>query len=445
MMSERILVNNEQAPQTNRFIVSIGALIAVASISSAFAGTYRLLAMKAVMTFFGNRNATIAAKSHGFVPVFFAVTGTLIVAAFLGRMAQRSHTSQLGLSAVADAVDGQGNGPSLPRTLLRSLATWIAISSLGSLGRESAISEVGGSLGAAGARKLRLPIPDLAAAGMAAAFAAAYHAPFAACLYVLELFVKRPRRRLILHLMASAAISHAISIGVFRRASIFREADDPLTVEAFTRSIAVALFVVVVIAIFLKLRSLLASFSAKSFVQPYRMRAYLLTFVFASIAGATVALVPLSAGNGMEAIRASLPTTTIGMGLALAFGKLAATSASLASGAPGGMFSPAMAIGAGAAIVCIHVLQGWQLTTNTGYWDAMIPAMAVAVAIAMRAPFTAIVVVAELCGDVRVLPLTTFAVAIGVGTHWALKKIIRSKTTFRLPNSRTVTVDSESG
>ena len=126
-----------------------------------------------------------------------------------------------------------------------------------------------------------------------------------------------------------------------------------------------------------------------------------------------VSFVPLSAGNGMEAIRSSATGATVGVGFALLLGKLAATATALESGAPGGLFSPAMAVGAGGAILTFHAFNGLGLTFD-GRWDAMIAAMAAAVAVATDAPFTAIVVVAELTGDYRAMPIISLAVGVAL-------------------------------
>jgi CIC family chloride channel protein len=76
-------------------------------------------------------------------------------------------------------------------TLLKSLASFIAIGSGGSLGREGPLIQFGGAIGNFVGDRLHVNTRDmriLIAAGTAAGFAAAYNTPFAAVLFVIEAF-----------------------------------------------------------------------------------------------------------------------------------------------------------------------------------------------------------------------------------------------------------------
>src|SRR5690606_11400593 len=117
--------------------------------------------------------------------VVAGVVGVLLVAAaLLGRQAARRHR-HLGITAVAASARGEAHEPSMIATLVRSSGTWLASAGMVPVGRESAILETGGAFGSlAGRRVGRRAV--LAPAGIAAAFAAAYHAPIAGVIYVEE-------------------------------------------------------------------------------------------------------------------------------------------------------------------------------------------------------------------------------------------------------------------
>lgn len=401
------------------------AAVVVGAIASAFANTYRLALLWFVEWVFGSKDATVAARDRPQWVVVVSVTGGLVLATVLGRLARR-RTENLGLPAIAAAARGIDTVPSFPGSLTRATGTWIAMGTMGSLGREAAISEVGGSFGATFARRLRLPVPEMTVAGVAAAFAAAYHAPLAGVVYVLELVLRKhgeralPNRRMLAPVVLGSAVGHLVSVVVFHRPQVFPTPESPLSITSAGHALVVAIPSLAAALLFLRIRKQLHAIgrSEGSRVETRRYRKLLLapwpkTVILALVSGLVVSFVPLSAGNGMEAIRSSATGATVGVGFALLLGKLAATATALESGAPGGLFSPAMAVGAGGAILTFHAFNGLGLTFD-GRWDAMIAAMAVAVAVATDAPFTAIVVVAELTGDYRAMPIISLAVGVAL-------------------------------
>jgi CIC family chloride channel protein len=109
-----------------------------------------------------------------------------VAAAVIGHWTVDRHRDRLGLTALAATARTGDPPPTVPATLARAAGTWLASCSLVSVGRESAILEAGGTMGS------RLPARSaahrgaLTAAGLGAAFTAAYHAPIAAVLYVQE-------------------------------------------------------------------------------------------------------------------------------------------------------------------------------------------------------------------------------------------------------------------
>ena len=125
-----------------------------------------------------------------------------------------------------------------------------------------------------------------------------------------------------------------------------------------------------------------------------------------------VSIAPLSAGNGMEALRHVAVGGSIGAALAMGLVKMLATSATLGAKAPGGVFSPTLAVAAGWALATFVGLEKLGVTLPGHHWDGLIVAMAVGVAVGLHAPLLGAVVIAEMCGQVGFLPVTAAAAFI---------------------------------
>ncbi len=379
----------------------------VSAVGAIFARVFRESILFTLDHVGGDKSATVVAQRSHRVIVFGLVTIGLVAASWIGRIAQRWRHERLGLGAVAEAARGVGSGPSLSGTLVRSAGTWTAMVSLASLGREAAILETGGSFGAWTARRVRRPTADLASTGIAAAFAAAYHAPIGAFLYVREHVVKQPGRRTLGCALAGGVMGYLISMKFLGGTTIFHRGENPLGFGSFVHATVGLVPAFIATAAFFWLRQRVTPAGG-----PTResARVWVRTLAFAIVGGVTVALAPLTAGNGMEAIRKGVTGATVGLALALCVGKLIATTASIGSGAPGGIFSPSMAVAAGAALLCFEGLAKAGVELPGSHWDGMLAAMSVGIAVGTRTPLVGIVVVAELAGDVRLLPVCVLSV-----------------------------------
>ncbi|CAB4870417.1 unannotated protein [freshwater metagenome] len=410
-------VRPTRVAQARGLLLTFALAATVSAFGALFAHFFRESILFTLEHLGGDRRSTVVAADSSRLGVFALVTAGLLAAGWIGRIAMRWGHERLGLAAVAVAARGAGAGPSMSGTLLRSSGTWLAMSTLSSLGREAAILETGGSFGAWLGRRMHRPPADLASTGIAAAFAAAYHAPIGAFLYVREHVVNRPERRTIACSLAGGVMGFLFSLQFLGGAPVFHHGVDPLGGGAFVRAAAALIPAVIVTRAFFAVRKRLAPSVEPA---PESARIWLRSAVFAVVGGAVVALVPLTSGNGMEAIRQGFTGATVGLGLALCFGKLVATSASIGSGAPGGVFSPSMAVAAGAALLSFEALAKLGVTLPGTPWDGMLAAMSVGIAVGTRSPLVGIVVVAELAGDARLLPVC----GVAVGLAWLVERII---------------------
>lgn len=350
--------------------------------------------------------------------VVVGVVATLALAVAAGTIGRRMASGLTGLSHVAAAARGDGPGPSFRATSVRSLGTWFASFGLGSIGRESAIIEMGAAFGTAAGRHRRFA-PSLAAAGITAAFTAAYHAPFAGVLYVVEHLRIRRNPRALLYTLVGAGVGHLISVTVLGTEPIFPAVTDGSR-DVVILGLVVAVPTGIAIRTFYELRT---RFTVDRFGSRTSVRV-----AFLVIAGATVAVAPGIAGNGMAGLRHASGDTVLQVALALALVKFIGTWAALGSGAPGGTLSPTIAVAAGWALLTTLALESVGFAVPGDPWSAMVMAMPVGVAVGLRSPLVAIVLIPEMLGDLSLIPAAALVVAVAVavdrlGDHFVAPRV----------------------
>ncbi len=299
-------------------------------------------------------------------------------------------------------------------TLLKSLASWFAIAAGGSIGREGPLIQFGGAAGQLVSDQFSLSKDRarvLIAAGTAAGFAAAYNTPFAALLFVLEVVAGV----VVLETMVPAMVAVVIATALTReiagegpiygqRAFVLRE---PAELIAF-----VGLGVLSAFAAQGFMR--LLSFGEQGFSKipmPYRAA------VGGLLAGSIIVVLPAVAGNGFEPLNALLDAQlSVAFVGVLLLGKVLATTASVSSGSPGGVFTPSLLVGGAVGFVYSEVLRRvLELPVGSPGGYALV-GMAAAVGASTHAPLMAAILVFELSGDYAiVLPLilaTAVATAI---------------------------------
>ena len=406
-------------------LVTFLAAVSVSAFAALFAFAFRRSIHYLLEHFGGDERSTAVSQSTSPLLVFAIVTGGLLLASWLGRLAARWRHERLGLAQIAEATRGVGNGPSLSGTLVRTSGTWLAMTSLASLGREATILETGGSFGSWLSRKINRPPADLAVTGVAAAFAAVYHAPIGGFLYVREHVVNQPQRRTAGCALAGGVLGWAISMQFLGGGPVFERGVAPLGIDSFTHAAVGLIPALVATRMFFMLRQRIVPAQLPT---DETARTWARSLIFAAVGGLTIALVPLASGNGMDAINKGVTGATVGLGLALCFGKIVATTASLAAGAPGGAFSPSMAVAAGAALLAFEALDKLGAPLSGSHWDGMLAAMSVGIAVGTQAPLVGIVVIAELAGDARLIPVCALSVVGVRALELAVRKLRASRS-----------------
>jgi H+/Cl- antiporter ClcA len=159
--------------------------------------------------------------------------------------------------------------------------------------------------------------------------------------------------------------------------------------------------------------------TANAIIERFGVRRWTVIAVLSVIAGVSVAVYPLAAGNGMDALGGASLASTVTIALALSVGKLIGTTAALAAGAPGGVLTPTISVSAGFGLLTLLAADGLGLEVNHP-WNGMVAAMAVGLTVGLRSPIGAVFLIPELLGDYRLVPI----IAMIVAPAWILDRML---------------------
>lgn len=336
-----------------------------------------------------------------------------MLGAFAAGMLSRSITRRGGggVSDVMEAV-ALGTGKlSMVVTLVKSAASWCAIVCGGSLGREGPLIQFGGTAGHTVATRFGLDVNDrrvLIAAGTAAGFAAAYNTPLAAVAFVLEIVVGVVVIDTVVPTLVATVIATAMTRAAVGPGPIYGT-------RTFVLANAGELFAFAGVAICAALLAFaftrLVALGEHAFHRPWLSSPWRQALGGLG-AGAIIVFVPTVAGNGYEPLDNLLDgTSPVYAVAALLVAKAIATTFSVSSGSPGGIFTPTLLIGGctgylfGAALAAL----GLDVGPPGGY---ALVGMAAAIAAATHAPLMAAVLAFELSGDYAVVLPLVLATAI---------------------------------
>jgi CIC family chloride channel protein len=316
-----------------------------------------------------------------------------------------------GVSDVMEAVALGTTRLSLVVTLVKSAASWCAIVCGGSLGREGPLIQFGGAAGHEVGTRFALHDGDrrvLIAAGTAAGFAAAYNTPLAAVAFVLEIVsgivvVDTVVPTLVATVIATAMTRAAVGAGPIYGTREF-VLTDPSELAAYAG-------VAVIAALFAFGFTRLVTLGEHVFRRPWLVPPWRQALGGLG-AGAILVFVPTVAGNGYEPLNTLLDgTPTLSIVGALLVAKAIATTSSVASGSPGGIFTPTLLIGGCAGYLFGSALGAAGLDVGQPGGYALV-GMAAAIAAATHAPLMAAVLAFELSGDYAVVLPLVLATAI---------------------------------
>jgi CIC family chloride channel protein len=396
------------------------AVVLVAVMAAGFAIAFRATLGGALHWVSGARDV-VTAMTHA--PFWLRVAAPALgglVAGLIGRSRAASERGQ-GVGGVMEAVVLGRVHLELGVTVRKSFASWAAIVSGGSLGREGPLIQFGGAAGkfvsdtlGLSARHARL----LIAAGTAAGFAAAYNTPFAAVLFVIEVVTGVVVLDAIVPALVATAIATLLTRAVAGAGPIYGQQgfalQAPSELLAFTGLGVAAAFGAQGF-----MRAL--SFGERLFRQPWLEMPWR-PALGGLVAGGVVAFLPAVAGNGYEPLHALLAGTMSTLFVAeLLFGKCLATVASVSSGSPGGVFTPTLLVGGAIGVLFRDGIGGVGATLGPAGGYALV-GMAAATAATTHAPLLAAVMVFELSGDYAIVLPLVLATGVATLTSRALRR-----------------------
>jgi CIC family chloride channel protein len=379
------------------------AIVAVGLVSAAFAVIFRFALSALFRRLFGEPDVVEAIRS--LPPLFRLVLPAVggLAAGLLGVVVARRGGGH-GVAQVMEAVTLGRVRVSLSTTLLKALASFVAIVTGGSIGREGPLIQFGAATGNSVAGALGIDEQRsraLIAAGTAAGFAAAYSTPIAGVLFVLEIVTGLIAYRVVMPVVVATVLGTLVTRMAVGGAPLYglRSFTLASSAELVTYGLLGLLAGLVGVGFMRLLRAGEDLFQRLPLSRPLR----------AAMGGLGVGLLaivlPEVTGNGYEVIQRMLDGGfALGLLALLLAAKAVATVSSVSSGSPGGVFTPSMFLGAALGGM---VGQGARLLGAAqapgGY---VLAGMAAVIAATTHAPLMASVLGFELSGDYGVvLPL----------------------------------------
>jgi len=389
----------------------IGLAIVVGAVAGFVSVGYRLL-----IRVIEARALTPALEAPGFwrylwTPLTPALGGLAV--AFLVHYVQKGRRSHGVPDVMAEFTLGKGFFP-FRNILMQPVLSGLTIGTGGAAGPEGPIIGAGAAVGSVIARAFHLTearVKTLVACGCAAGLGAAFSAPISGVLFTLEVVVGE----FTAEAFSLTIISSVVASVIARRYL----GDHPAFAVPTYQIVSVGEY------FFYAVLGVLAALIGEAYNWWFRSAnrfffdkpsLHLPDWVKPAIGGLLTGIIglwlPQALGLGEESVGFALTARILGGGaMILAFAKILTTGLTLGSGGAGGVFAPALAVGAfaGAAFgTLVHHI--YPLTTAAPGAYALV-GMGAVLAASVRAPITAVIMLFELTADYRIiLPLATAVV-----------------------------------
>ncbi len=327
--------------------------------------------------------------------------GGLVLAPLIKYFAKE--TKGHGVPEVMEAIALKG-GKLTPRTMLtRSLASAITLGSGGSVGREGPIIQIGSALGSSVGQLLHFNedrMKTLVGCGAAAGMAATFNAPLGGALFAIEVILGDFGLAQVTPIIISSVAATAVSRHYLGDFPSFEFHPPPMSSPYEYLFYAVLGLAAGVLAWFFvstlyRSEDVFEKIPLPEWIKP----------VFGGLAVGIIAIwLPYVFSSGYGSINLALNgQLTLAMLATLIFVKVIATSITIASGGSGGVFAPALFMGAmlGGAVGALFNMAFPELTAPYGSYA--LAGMGAMIAGTMQAPITVILIIFELTGDYMII------------------------------------------
>ena len=445
--------------QTSSNVLLFGAAIAV-GLGTGLGGVFFIRLIGWITQFFFGTLPTAIPLGRVWV-IIIPIIGGLIAGPIISFFAKEAKGH--GVPEVMQAIALQG-GRIRPRVAAaKVLASSACIGSGGSAGREGPIVQVGAALGSGLAQWLRFSesrIRNLVACGAAAGIAATFNAPIAGVIFAVEIILGELALADLGSVVLSAVTASTLTRAILGDYPAFKiplyEVKSHWEIFLYLGLGAISALVGVLFIKGLYLaEDLFDDWKFPDWLKPAvgGLLLGLAGFIYPLLLGMThipdsqlglglpvLQNIPQIYSSGFEAIEgALLGQTPVGLMLALIFLKILATSFTLGSGNSGGIFAPALMMGAMTGGVFGTIAMALFPSVVPGLGPYATVGMAAVFSSAARAPLTAILIVFEMTDDYRILVPLMAAVAVStvISQHlhkesiYTLKLVRRGIRLFR--------------
>ena len=383
-----------------------------------------------------------AESSWGVGVIAVPVVGALIVAFLVKTFAPEAKGH--GVPEVIDAIYYNGGRIRPVVAIIKSLASSISIGSGGSVGREGPIIQIGATFGSVLGTWARLPEwkrLTLLACGAGGGIAATFNTPIGGILFAVEIMLVEISARSLVPVMIATGAASFIGRLFFGADASFMIPSLTLN-PATTTSLAVygAYAVLVLVMGFLAVVYTRSIYALEDLFDGIPVSYYVRHAFGMALVGVTMFLLYRTVGHyyvqgvGYATIQDILngALTVTWLLLLLVVLKLLAVSLTLGSGASGGIFSPALFMGAtlGAALVQIghSAFPGLHVSLAGG----AVIGMACMVAASTGAAVTAVVMIFEMTRDYHVI----IPLIIAVSLAYAIRRWLLADSIYTLKLTR---------
>lgn len=292
-----------------------------------------------------------------------------------------------------------------------------------SLGREGPTIQMGAAAGQVVAKVFKAPrrsYATLIASGAGAGLAAAFNAPLAGFLFVME----ELKREMSTLTYGAALISSVCAVAVSRlelgqETSFNLSNPSPIALRALPLVILVGLFAALIGVAFNKLTIKLISVREK-----LNVSRWLAGGIVGGIAAICLLLLPDVSGGGhhvAESILAGHFDRSLGFLILVLAVKLALTSSSFATGVPGGIFAPILVLGALTGYILGILFANWFPSLGISPNIFATVGMAAMLSASVRAPLTGVVLIVEMTQQYSLL----YALLCGAFVSYIVADLIR--------------------
>ena len=347
----------------------------------------------------------IISSSYGFFYYLFSLS----VAAFIVYQVKKLNTEKP-FQGIADSIfyaHRPDNEADIKSGILSTLAAFISAGGGASVGQYGPLVHFGSTIGSWLKAKLpfQLSLDLYIGAGVAAAISSGFGAPLAGMVFAHEAIMRHYSHKAVLSIAIASCVAFGLSTAVWGESLIFpisKVEFDFLTI-LYVSFIAGPLFGIVAI-IFMNSLIFFNKLSVKFFSNVF-LRYAIAIIALSAIGHFVPEVMGLGTGAVLDAVSGEY---VLYFALIILIGKILATSVSLGFGFFGGVFSPALLVGASAGAVVA------ELFVLVGFLEKFEPALVVS----GMAAVTGAVIGAPLCMVVIVMELTSsyiYALASLVG------------------------------